>query len=123
MGLITINTLNLNIELKEVHKLGVRILEEIINLKSITMASKAEIQELLNQISDSTSNIAADLDRLASQAEGGLSAEEADEFVAQLRSKAEALKAQADRNPEPQTPTEPTEPTNPENPTEPSPSV
>jgi methyl-accepting chemotaxis protein len=66
------------------------------------MAKKIDdINALLGEINDSTNNIAADLDRIADQAEGGLTAGEAEDVVNQLRSASEALKAVAARNPEP----------------------
>ncbi len=71
------------------------------------MAKIDDINTLLTEINDSTNNIAADLDRIAQQAEGGLSAQEAESVVTQLRSASDALKAVADRNPETGEPTEP----------------
>jgi methyl-accepting chemotaxis protein len=79
-----------------------------ITQKLSTMAKKIDdINALLSEINDSTNNIAADLDRIAQQAEGGLSAEEADGVVSQLRSASEALKAVAAKNPETGEPTTP----------------
>jgi methyl-accepting chemotaxis protein len=83
------------------------VLKELkkINQKLTTMAKKIEdINALLTEINDSTNNIAADLDRIADQAEGGLTADEADSVVTQLRAASDALKAVAARNPEPGTP-------------------
>ncbi len=71
------------------------------------MAKIDDINTLLTEINDSTNNIAADLDRIAQQAEGGLSAQEAESVVTQLRSASDALKAVAARNPETSEPTEP----------------
>lgn len=69
-------------------------------------AIKAE----LSAINDSTNNIAADLDRLAGQIAGGLSSEEADSVVADLKATSDKLKAIAAINPDPEQPTPPAEP-------------
>jgi len=93
--------------------LGNEIANELVNINKqlSTMAKKIDdINALLSEINDSTNNISADLDRIASQIDGGLTAEEADGVVAQLRSASDALKAVAARNPEPGEPTTPTEP-------------
>ena len=80
-----------------------------INQKLEIMGEKLDaIKEQLNGINDATNNIAADLERLAGQISGGLSAEEADSVVADLKTAADKLKTIADINPEPTSPTEPT---------------
>jgi methyl-accepting chemotaxis protein len=76
-----------------------------INTKIEIMGEK--LDEILAQVSginDATNNIAADLERLAGQITGGLTAEEADSVVAGLTAAADKLKAIADINPEPPTP-------------------
>lgn len=79
---------------------------KLIIAKINIMAKKIdEILPILGEINEATNNIAADLDRLADQAEGGLTPEEATSVVTQLRSAADALKAVAARNPEDGTPT------------------
>jgi hypothetical protein len=93
-----------------------KILSELKSIKQnqFTMAKKIdEINEVMSEINESTNNIAADLDRLADQAEGGLSAEEATSHVANLRSTSQQLKAIASKNPETGEPTPPVEPTEP----------
>jgi methyl-accepting chemotaxis protein len=80
-------------------------------LKSLTskieiMGEKLDqIKEQLSGINDATNNIAADLERLAGQISGGLSAEEADSVVADLKATTDKLKAIADINPEATEPT------------------
>jgi hypothetical protein len=54
----------------------------------------------LSAINESTNNIAADLDRLAGQISGGLTAEEADSVVADLKATSDKLKSIAAINPE-----------------------
>ncbi len=77
-----------------------------INSKIEIMSEKLDaINAQLAAINDSTNNIAADLDRLASQIAGGLTAEEADTVVSQLTATSEQLKAIAAKNPEPGEPT------------------
>ena len=66
-----------------------------------------KLDEILAQVSginDATNNIAADLERLAGQISGGLTATEADSVIADLKTAADKLKAIADINPEPPTP-------------------
>jgi hypothetical protein len=58
-------------------------------------------------------NLGGDLDRIATQIEGGLTVDEADSVATEVRSLAARTKALADRNPEPTPPVEPTEPTPP----------
>jgi methyl-accepting chemotaxis protein len=96
------------------HNLGdEKVLSEIksINSKIEIMGEKLDaIRAELSVINESTNNIAADLDRLAGQITGGLSAEEADSVVADLRATSEQLKAIAAKNPETNEPTPPVEP-------------
>jgi methyl-accepting chemotaxis protein len=90
-----------------------KVLSEIksINSKIETMGEKLDaIKAELSAINESTNNIAADLDRLAGQISGGLTAEEADSVVADLKSTSEQLKAIAAKNPETGEPTPPTDP-------------
>lgn len=80
-----------------------------INSKIEIMGEKLDqIKEQLSGINDATNNIAADLERLAGQISGGLTAEEADSVVADLTATASKLKAIADINTEPTPPAEPT---------------
>jgi hypothetical protein len=72
-----------------------------INQKLNTMGQvNDEIKSLLTDIDASTNNIAADLERIANNAEGGLTAEEATTVVSDLRAKAERLRSIAAINPE-----------------------
>lgn len=83
------------------------LLKKITN-QNTNMAKKIdEINAQLDEINDATNNIAADLDRLAGQTEGGLTPEEAESVTSRLRDSATALRAVANRNPEPTEPTEP----------------
>ena len=84
-----------------------------INQKLEIMSEKLDaINSVLAEINDSTNNIAADLDRLAGQISGGLTAAEADSVVAELKTTSDQLKAIAAKNPETGEPTPPpTEPT------------
>lgn len=78
----------------------------LLNTKINTMGQK--LDEILAQVSginDATNNIAADLERLAGQISGGLTAEEADSVVTGLTAAADKLKAIADINPESTPPT------------------
>jgi hypothetical protein len=86
-----------------------------INQKLEIMGEKLDaIKAELSVINESTNNIAADLDRLAGQIAGGLTAEEADSVVAELKTTSDQLKAIAAKNPETGEPTPPpTEPTPP----------
>jgi archaellum component FlaC len=84
-----------------------------INQKLEIMGEKLDaINSVLAEINESTNNIAADLDRLAGQISGGLTAAEADSVVAELKTTSDQLKAIAAKNPETGEPTPPpTEPT------------
>src|ERR1044072_570033 len=87
-----------------------KVLYEIksINSKIETMGEKLDaIKAELSAINESTNNIAADLDRLAGQISGGLTAEEADSVVADLKATSDKLKAIAAINPETTEPTDP----------------
>lgn len=91
-----------------------KVLSEIklLNTKIEIMGEKLDaINAALSEINESTNNIAADLDRLAGQISGGLSAEEADSVVAQLKTTSDKLKEIAAKNPETGEPTPPVEPT------------
>lgn len=80
-----------------------------INQKLEIMGEKLDaINSVLAEINDSTNNIAADLDRLAGQISGGLTAAEADSVVAELKTTSDQLKAIAAKNPETGEPTQPT---------------
>jgi archaellum component FlaC len=80
-----------------------------INQKLEIMGEKLDaINSVLAEINDSTNNIAADLDRLAGQISGGLTAAEADSVVAELKTTSDQLKAIAAKNPETGEPTPPT---------------
>lgn len=108
--------MNIHIHIHHHNKGEDKLFTEIksITQKIETMGQKLdEIKEQLAGINDATNNIAADLDRLAGQISGGLSAEEADSVVADLKSTSDKLKAIAAINPEPVEPTEPTEPNTP----------
>ena len=79
-----------------------------INSKIEKMSEKLDaINEQLSSINESTNNIAADLDRLAERINGGLTADEADSVVSQLKATSDQLKAIAAKNPEPGEPTPP----------------
>lgn len=91
-------------------------------LKSITqkldiMGQKGnEIKADLQVINTGLINLGGDLDRIATQIEGGLTAEEADSVASEVKELAAKTKALADRNPETTeeptpAPTEPTPPT------------
>lgn len=91
-----------------------KVLSEIksINTKLEIMGEKLDaIKAELSAINESTNNIAADLDRLAGQIAGGLTAEEADSVVADLKATSDKLKAIAAINPETGEPIPPVEPT------------
>jgi predicted nucleic acid-binding Zn-ribbon protein len=76
----------------------------LLNTKITKMGEKLDaINAQLAGINDATNNIAADLERLADQIKGGLTAAEADTVVASLQVAADKLKAIADINPEPPT--------------------
>lgn len=84
-----------------------KIFETINYLKSKIEIMGIKLDEILAQVAGidaATNNIAADLDRLAAQVAGGLTAAEADSVVAGLQVAADKLKAIADINPEPPTP-------------------
>lgn len=77
-----------------------------INQKLEIMGEKLDqINAQLASINDATNNIAADLERLAGQISGGLTADEAASVVTALTASAEKLKTIADINPEPTPPT------------------
>lgn len=81
------------------------IINELHNMAKVT----DDIRAAIDEIKDAAQNISADIDRLASQAEGGLTAEEATGFVEELRTVGTQLRAVADKNPEePEIPEDPT---------------
>lgn len=83
-----------------------------LNTKIEIMGEKLDaIKAELSVINESTNNIAADLDRLAGIISGGLTAEEADSVVADLKTTSDQLKAIAAKNPETGEPTPPPPPT------------
>jgi methyl-accepting chemotaxis protein len=87
-----------------------KIFEQLksINTKIEIMGEKLDaINSALAEINDSTNNIAADLDRLAQQISGGLTAAEADSVVSELKTTSDQLKAIAAKNPETGEPTPP----------------
>jgi hypothetical protein len=66
-----------------------------------TMATKAEFQAALNEVTASLDNIAADITRLTDQLEtGGLTEAEEAEVFTQLRAVADRAKSIADTTPE-----------------------
>ncbi len=86
-----------------------RLLKEIklINLKLSKMATKAEFQQALTEVTDALENIAADITRLTDQLEnGGLSEADEAEVFTQLRAVADRAKSIADTTPEEPAPTE-----------------
>ena len=86
------------------------ILREISNLKSIIMATKAEFQQALTDITSGLDNIAADITRLTDQLQtGNLSDTEEQEIFNQLRATADRVKQIADQTPETETPSPDTE--------------
>jgi chromosome segregation ATPase len=92
------------------NKLLSKIFDQIksINSKLEIMGEKLDaIKAELSAINESTNNIAADLDRLADQITGGLTAAEAESVVSELKSTSEQLKAIAAKNPETGEPTPP----------------
>lgn len=84
-----------------------------------TMAKVTDdIRAAIDEIKSAAENISADIDRLASQAEGGLTADEATAFVSELRDLGTTLRTVADKTPDgDQVPDVPETPTDPENPT------
>lgn len=110
MALINIKELHLHVNLSEISKDAKELLK-ITNQILNNMATKQQIQTVIDEITASAANISADLDRIAEQVSGGLTAIEADEVVGQLTTLSANLKTIADRNPESTEPTDPTEPT------------
>jgi len=87
-----------------IHIHGDPKLDSIIHKLNQLMAKADDIKALIGGINESTNNIAADLERIATNIAGGLTAEEADGVIADLQTAAAKLKAVADINPEPPTP-------------------
>lgn len=98
--------IDLNVNLKTTQESELLRILKTINQKLNTMPTKEEMRAAIDEIKSAADNIAADIERLANQAEGGLSAEDATAFVDELRTVGTQLRAVADKNPEP----------NPENP-------
>jgi len=110
-ALIEIKELHLHVNLQEVSKDAKEILKNV-QLILNNMATKQQIQQVIDEITASAANISADLDRIADQVSGGLTEAEADDVVSQLTNLSSTLKTLADKNPEPtegggETPTEP----------------
>lgn len=82
-----------------------------ITKKLTTMATKAEFQQALTEVTTALENISADITRLTDQlSQGGLSDADEQEVFSQLRSVADRAKQIADATLE----TTPTQPTTPE---------
>lgn len=92
------------------HTDNTEVLKELKNIVKILshMATKeeikAEFRAALDEITSATDNLAADIERLATKAEGGLTLEEAGGFSAELREKAARLRGVADITPEDEAP-------------------
>lgn len=80
-------------------------LNQIIKTLSL-MPTSAETKQLIraaiDEILSATDNIAADIERLAGQAEGGVSPEDAAAFVSELTAVGTKLREVANKNPEPE---------------------
>jgi DNA invertase Pin-like site-specific DNA recombinase len=76
-----------------------KLIRQTLNIVS-NMPTKEEFRAAIDEIKSAADNIAADIDRLAQQAEGGLSAADATAFVDELRSVGANLRSVADKNPE-----------------------
>jgi methyl-accepting chemotaxis protein len=88
-------------------ELMVKFFETLNLLKSkieIMSQKGDEIKADTALIKENLANLSADLDRIATQIEGGLTAEEATSVAAEVKDLAASTKALADRNPEPPTP-------------------
>jgi hypothetical protein len=98
-------TFDVNLNIKVSGRNDDQILDLLKNVlsKLDNMPTKQDFQNAIDEIKSAADNIAADIERLASQAEGGLSAEDATDFVSQLNETATKLRAVADKNPEPST--------------------
>lgn len=86
------------------------VIRELRHLKNIIMATKAEFQQALSDITSGLDNIAADITRLTDQLQtGNLSDTEEQEIFNQLRATADRVKQLADQTPETETPSPDTE--------------
>ena len=108
MGFIDIKVFFFFLDIRKVLANQKFILQELLNLRRDMAKASDDIRAAIDEIKDAAQNISADIDRLASQAEGGLTAEEATGFVEELRTVGTQLRAVADKNPEePEIPEEP----------------
>ena len=108
MGFIDIKVFADRADIRKVLANQKFILQELLNLRRDMAKASDDIRAAIDEIKDAAQNISADIDRLASQAEGGLTAEEATGFVEELRTVGTQLRAVADKNPEePEIPEEP----------------
>jgi methyl-accepting chemotaxis protein len=108
MGFIDIKVFADRADIRKVLANQKFILQELLNLRKDMAKASDDIRAAIDEIKDAAQNISADIDRLASQAEGGLTAEEATGFVEELRTVGTQLRAVADKNPEePEIPEEP----------------
>lgn len=105
---IVIKDLHLNVHMHGMDDVSVEKILTQINKLSIQMAKtkeelKAEFAAGFTEISDSIANVAADIDRLVENTNptGGLTEEEVEEQLSQLRGISTALKSVADKTPEP----------------------
>lgn len=64
------------------------------------MAAAEQLRGMLAEINEATNNIAADIDRLLDQLEGGVSAADATALIAEFRPVVDQLKAVAAEIPE-----------------------
>lgn len=71
------------------------------------MATVEQFRAELAGINESTNNIAADIQRLADQVQGGISAEDAEQVFSELQATAAKLRDVAATTPETEEPTEP----------------
>ena len=85
MGFIDIKVFADRADIRKVLANQKFILQELLNLRKDMAKASDDIRAAIDEIKDAAQNISADIDRLASQAEGGLTAEEATGFVEELR--------------------------------------
>jgi hypothetical protein len=76
-----------------------KLVRQTLNIVS-NMPTKEEFRAAIDEIKSAADNIAADIDRLAEQAEGGLSPADATAFVDELKAVGTSLRAVANKNPE-----------------------
>lgn len=79
--------------------IGMGVLYTIFKTNKI-MATLEQFQTALADINDATNNIAADIERLAGQISGGMTADQEAEVLSQLQGAAERLRAVAATTPE-----------------------